>query len=371
MYVCVQKTVTNIVTNDTNMTVNAILRGYTDKQNKQAVYIRISQGTKRRYRKTQIKVLPKDWENGQVKSSHPQYKLFNQVIKKLIAEAEVEGLQPVNKFPQKDFFKYAGECIRQWKNDKAPETLRQHNSEINKIKDFTPSLNLSLTTEWLNNYKAHLFSIGNKNNTVHKSLKFVRLIIRKALREGLIEKNPFTLFDMPKYKDPEIKYLTKEQVEEIVKIAQDINCQDKLRFVATWFCIGCFSGLRFGDMKKFNQKDHIINNRLILYTSKTGTPVSMPVSPKLKALFEQVDYRGVSISNTDFNRKLKTIGIIAGVGMLNVHMSRHSCAIMWANAGISQEVVSKLLGHKDLKTTAIYFKITSLRIDEELKKAEL
>lgn len=318
-----------------------------------------------------MKVQPHEWAGGRVKENHPQHRLFNQILKKQILEIEVESISPEKKYPDADFYKYCSSCMIQWNHTRAPETLRQYASEINKLKTFSPSIRLStITPQWLNRYKAHCFAFGNAGNTVHKHLKFVRLIIRKAHRERLIEQNPFDIFEMPRYHNPEKKYLTQDKVAAIEKIISDADLPTELRKVATWFCIGCHTGLRFSDVRQFNQKKHIINNRIVLYTQKTGTPVSMPVSNKLKSLFELVNYKWVGISNIHYNRILKHVGTICELGKINAHMSRHTAAIMWANAGISQEVTAKLLGHTDLKSTAIYYKITSTRIDDELKKLE-
>jgi site-specific recombinase XerD len=59
---------------------------------------------------------------------------------------------------------------------------------------------------------------------------------------------------------------------------------------------------------------------------------------------------------------------MASVGSISAHESRHTFAILLANAGISQEVDAKLLGHTSMRSTAIYYKITGSRIDEEIKK---
>lgn len=351
------------------MTVKPELKGYKDKDNRKAVYIRITVNGKRTYRKTQIKVLASEWEKGKVKSIHPNYKLYNDIIKKQIREAEADFLNPASKYPGGDFYKYCTSCLNEWDKTKADETHRQHTSEINKLKTFAPALHLSsITPEWLNKYKAFCFSLKNSVNTVHKNLKFVRLIVRKAHKERLIEKNPFDIFEMPKYRDPEKKYLTRQQIQLIETVSCNLELPEEIRFVATWFCIGCFTGLRFSDMQQFDKRKHIVGNRLILYTAKTGTPVAMPVTEMLQKLFERINYKGVSITNTHYNRILKAVAAICGLGDISAHVSRHSFAMACANAGISQEVTSKLLGHRDLKSTAIYYKITAVRIDNELKK---
>lgn len=354
------------------MTVIPELRGYIDSQNKQAIYIRVTRNGKRSYKKTGIKVTADQFENGQVKDTHPNHKLYNQTIRKLIYEAEAQGLTPVNKFPSKDFYKYCENCAIEWGRSKAAETLRQHKSEINKLTTFDPSLNLSsITLAWLNKYKTHLFSLGNKDNTVHKSLKYVRIIIRKAYREKLIESNPFETFEMPRYRDPQKLYLSKDQVNKIEQFAFDPAKPSELTFAAAWFSLAVYTGLRYSDLVKFNKEKHIRDGRLIMYTSKTGELISMPVSDKMKSLFELVDYKPLHYTNVHYNRLLKSVGVLCKIAQsINAHQSRHSAAMLWANAGLSQEVVAKLLGHNNLKSTSIYFKISGQRIDQELKKLE-
>lgn len=350
------------------MTVKPELKGYKDKDGRQAVFIRISSHGKRSFKKTQIKLLSTEWERGKVKNSHPNAQLYNSIIRKAVVEIEASSFT-VSKYQDGDLFKYCMACFNEWDRVKASETIRQYWSEINNLKAFTAGVKLSaITPEWLNRYKAFCFAQKNSVNTVHKKLKFLRLIVRKAHKERLIEQNPFDIFEMPKYRNPEKQYLTREQIDKLETASRDLELNDTARAVATWFVIGCFTGLRFGDMVHFNKKKHVINGRLILYTRKTGTPVSMPLSDKLKALLEQVKYKGVSVTNIHFNRVLKEVAGICGIDSINAHMSRHSFAIMCANKGISQEVTAKLMGHTSLKSTAIYYKITSVRIDDEIKK---
>lgn len=352
------------------MTVTAIIAGHKDKKNKQSIYIRTYENGKRRYKKTPVKITSDDWLDGEVKSTHPQHKLYNQIIRKAIYEAEAKIFLPGPKETNVEFFKYCDDCCIGWKNAKVFETLRQHTSELNKIRKFAPVINLSsITTTWLNKYKDHLFSLGNAANTVHKSLKFVRLIMRKAHKEGLINKNPFDTFEMQKYRDPQKMYLSKEQVEKIETFAFDTSRPWELRFVAAWFSLGVLTGLRYSDLKAFNKQKNIRDGRLIIYTAKTGEIVSMPVSSKIKSLLELIDYKPLHYTNVHYNRLLKSMAVLCELGQpINGHLSRHTATMIWANSGLSQEVVAKLLGHSSLKSTVVYYKISGKRIDEELSK---
>jgi site-specific recombinase XerD len=238
---------------------------------------------------------------------------------------------------------------------------------LNKFSRFNPAAVLSdFTPSFLQKYKEHCFSLGNEENTVWKSLKAIRVIILRAHKEGLIKTNPFPLFEMPKYRDPQKIWLTDLEVEAIEKL-REREIPKEIYFTATWFLIGCYTGLRFGDMVQFNKREHIRQGRLILYTSKTGEVVSMPFTDRLKKLFESIDYKSIYFSNGHYNRLLKQVQGLAEIKRtLTGHVSRHSAAVRWANHGVSQEVVGKLLGHSNLKTTAIYFKISGMRIDKEL-----
>lgn len=351
------------------MTVKPELRGYKDKDNRKAVYIRIMNKGKRTFKKTDIKVLASEWDGSKVKANHVSHIAYNKLIKELVRRYEAEEIIPGTKYPDTDFFKYCTACLNEWDKTKANETHRQYLSEINKIKEFAAQVKLfSITPDWLNRYKAFCFGRKNSVNTVHKNLKFVRVIVRKAHKERLIEHNPFDIFDMPKYRDPQKQYLTRDQIALIEIKLTDVDLPDQGRFVGTWFCISCATGLRFSDMVQFNKKKHIINDRIILYTMKSGTPVSMPLTDKIKGFLELVDYKGVDMTNIHFNRLLKQIGEVCELPDLSAHVARHSFAMLCANAGISQEVTAKLLGHTSLKSTAIYYKISGLRIDDELKK---
>lgn len=355
------------------MKITAILKGVPDNQGRLPVVIRTANGKTRSFQSTQIRLQPRQLKDGKV-IGHPQAATLNQLIKKIIADKEIEALTGRMELPAVSFHKYAEGQLQAWERVQKPETIRSYTNDFDKFKEFAPDATITGTTPaLLERYQAYLYDIGNTTNTQWKAFKFIRKIILRAIKDKLLtmEQNPFLVFDAPKYKDPKKKYLTKDQVDRIERFAIETPSLE-LAFCANWFVISCYTGLRYSDMKAFNIKDHIRDNRLIVHTVKTGEIVSMPVSSRLRSLLDRVGWKGMHYTNQAYNELLKSIAALCNIDInITAHLSRHTAAMMWANAGLSEEVVSKLLGHSNMRSVRVYFKISNLRIDDELKRLGL
>lgn len=350
------------------MKVTAILKGRKDDQGRQTVCIRISEGQDRKFKALTLRVATADFKKGVVLPSHPSHKAYNLKIREEILSTERKGGFDKKENTGPLFLDYCETLIVRWGNLRRPPTIRYYNSEVTKFRYFADDYTVEqITPQVLRAYLDHCYALGNTENTAWKTFKFLKTVINKAVKEGLIKDNPFFLFDSPKYRDPKKQYLTTVQIKKIEGVLKK-PLPESVTFAATWFLIGCYSGLRFSDMHTFSKKHNIVSGRLVVYTGKTLEVVSMPVSDHLKGLFESIQYKPMRFNNAHYNKLLKKVGAIAKVDItLTAHVSRHTAAIRWANAGISQEVTGKLLGHTNLRTTAIYFKLTNKRIDDELK----
>ena len=139
------------------MKVSATLKGTADSFGRKPVYIRIADGKKRTFKKTNIVVAPVDFEKGKVKSSHPKYKEYNAIIKGKIVDTEYGKIRPDDKTEPVSFFHFCNEFISSVEEQRSEETLRQCRSEISKVKGFSPSLKLSqITPDWLKSYSKTL-----------------------------------------------------------------------------------------------------------------------------------------------------------------------------------------------------------------------
>ena len=287
----------------------------------------------------------------------------------MIIQYQSEALkEPAKKQSKVYLFDYVIQCCNKWDKIKKGSTIRIYISQLDKLKGFTGNILLSqVDNNFLYSYYSHLSNLGNSKNTIWSSFKFLRTILNDAVKNDLLDKSPFKKFDMPKYEEVNKTYLLPDEIKRIEKFLSK-NCPEDLLFVGTWFLIQCYTGLRLSDIKAFS-KGNIHGGRLVVQTEKTGEIIGLPVDEKLKKLFERVNYKPMHYTGEAYNRLLKLI--IKGSGInkkISSHTGRYSFAMKLANNGVSQEVASKVLGHRSLKTTSIYYKITNSRIDNELKK---
>jgi integrase/recombinase XerD len=350
------------------MKVTAILKGMIDSNGHQPIQIRITRGEHRKYIPTHIKVDPDLFEKGKVKKAHPKAAEYNRKLETLIIQYQAQALSGFEKkIPKTSLFDY----IEQTKKHltRKDTTLRQYDSQVNKLREFQPVIYLSeIDHAFFNRYKSFLKARGNEGNTVWSAFKFLKTFINKAVDDGLLPKDPFKKWEFPKYNQKLKAYLTPDEIKLIDKFVRGKVSPD-LKEAGVWALIACYSGLRISDIKAFDKKKNIHSGRLVVKTQKTGEVVGIPVSGKLKEYFEMIDYKTLSVTPEHFGRLLKVISSTVGIEKnLHAHLMRHTAAMLLANAGVSQEVTARVLGHASMKTTSIYYKISNLRIDAELKK---
>ena len=254
------------------------------------------------------------------------------------------------------------------KKNASPETIRGYNSYISKLKKYTPALSFSdITREYITGYHTYMVSLGNQVNTVHKSLSFMRTMIKRAQREGITEENPFQYYPLQK-KAGIREFLTADELTKLENFYTTGELKGYQANICKSFLFACYTGLRFQDVKglRFEDiKDEVHDGKKMLFIRitmhKTKDPVSIPLIDKAVKLtgkgFTAQKVFNVP-TNQVANRFLKEVADLAGIKKrVSYHVARHTFATNSITLGIPVEVVSKLLGHLDIKTTMIYSKV--------------
>ncbi|RYG43302.1 MAG: hypothetical protein EOO01_21550 [Chitinophagaceae bacterium] len=345
------------------MKVTAILKGRVDSNKEIPIQIRVNIGDKRAFHPTGIKVTKGQFKKGRV-VDHPKASQYNEEIKRLIVIYQAQNIEGFQKKTKKiDFYLFLQQCIDQWEKTKRPGTVRIYRSLMNLLKEYRPTLSLhEIDLRFLNEWKAHRLS-QVEENTAWSNFSKLRAVINEAVKLELITKYPFKDFVMPVYSQGVPEYLEKEEVKAIEEKLPELN---GLAHYGYWFLIACHTAYRVSDIIAFKPKEHIKKARIVVHTAKEGTIVSIPFTDKLRGYFEAIQYKPLGVAEETYREKIKTIAAAAGIKKdISTHTARHTAAVNMASAGLSLEVVAKILGHDDLRSTRVYFKIVNKKLDED------
>ena len=189
--------------------------------------------------------------------------------------------------------------------------------------------------------------------------------MNKAVREGLLTANPMKSLDRKEKFQPspeDREFLTIEELRSLMALPCS-NEQVKKAFV-----FSCFTGLRLSDARTLTwRKVYKTPDGKTLYIhvfmQKTQKPNNIPLSQEALNCLQPKEALDEPIftlpaSDATINYHVKKLVKAAGVEKkVSFHCSRHTFATMMLTLGVDIYTTSKLLGHANVTTTAIYAKI--------------
>lgn len=209
-------------------------------------------------------------------------------------------------------------------------------------------------------------------NSAHSYFNKVKAALRQAFEERYINENPATRVRGIKAAETKREFLTWEEVE---KISQE-HCDVKNLKQAFLFSI--LTGLRWSDIIKMTWEEVRGSSSEGWYIrfqqQKTKDFEVLPITKEARELLGEVKapeervFIGLKYSaytNIALGRWMIRAGIHRNI---TFHCARHTHATLLLTQGVDIYTVSKLLGHKNIKTTEIYSKVTNLKKNEAIKK---
>lgn len=260
------------------------------------------------------------------------------------------------------------------------ETSYRHTQAFLQWKYKVDDLDVAkLDYEFLCEYEFWLKSVRKcSHNPAIKYLSNFRKIVNRCLRNGWLQKDPFHGFKMTK-REVERSALTELELEAITALSFPV---ERLRLVRDIFLFSCYSGLAYADVSKLKRSEIIVGidgeKWLVSKRQKTDVSARIPLLPPALKIIEQysdhpqclLQNRVLPIlSNQKMNAYLKEIADKAGIHKnLTFHIARHTFATtVTLSNGVPIETVSKMLGHRSLRTTQHYAKILDRKISEDMK----
>ena len=218
---------------------------------------------------------------------------------------------------------------------------------------------------------------GLEHNTTIKYIVNFKKIIRIAYANEWITKDPFFHWKAS-WKTKEKQYLTQRELDTL---QNQKSFMPRLELVRDIFLFCCYTGLAYSDVKQL-QFEHIViginGDRWIkMARKKTKAMSSIPLLPTAERIIEKysrhphvLNCKGVLpvLTNQKSNAYLKEIADVCGIHKnLTTHLARHTFATtVTLSKGVSISTVSKMLGHRSLKTTQIYAKVLDSKIADEM-----
>ncbi len=268
----------------------------------------------------------------------------------------------------------------------APGTLERYETSLKHTKDFlmwkyniTDIDILKIDHAFISDYEFYLHTVRNcANNTAVKYIKNFNKIIKICLANHWMDKNPFANYKS-KVKEVDRVYLSEEEIQEIIN--KDFGT-DRLSLVRDIFLFSCFTGLAYIDVKNLT-KSHVsigIDGEKWIFThrQKTESASKIPILPVTQMIIDKYENHPQALNqdrllpilgNQKMNAYLKEIAAVCNINKeLTFHIARHTFATtVTLTNGVSIESVSKMLGHKNLRTTQHYAKVLDKKVSEDMK----
>ncbi len=234
-----------------------------------------------------------------------------------------------------------------------------------------------LNQSFFDDFKDYLLTTKSKRsnkaklsvNTAVSYFNKVKAVLKQAYKEGKLETDLNAKIEPIKQEDTKKEYLTIDELNRLVKA----HCNNDLLKRASLF--SALTGLRFSDIKKLTWKEIIYETEqgysIDYRQKKTKNIELLPISEQAVSLLgkrgepEQQVFEGLKYSAYQNKHLYQWLGNAGITKNITFHSFRHTFATLLLFNGTDITTVSKMLGHKNLKTTMIYAKI----VDEAKRKA--
>lgn len=378
------------------------------------VYMRVTVNGQAFTFSMQGSVLPSLWSQEKEKSRGKDRKAqeFNHYIEsvksrlyKIHRELEIDG-KPISASIIKDIFlgntnvdegktlvevhtEHNERCRKLINTGYSPSTIYKFDASLKFLQEFMKReldredipLN-KLNENFIRQYETYLKTErGCNNNSTIKHLKIFKKVIRIALANDWIQKDPFASIKFH-LDEVHVDFLTMDELNTIINKELPNKRLSQVRDVFV-FC--AFSGLAFVDVKGLRQ-EHIIKDaagRMWIRKprEKTNNMCNIPLLQVPQMLLEkykddkECQLRGQLLpvpTNQKMNAYLKEVADLCGINKrISSHVARHTAAtsVFLANK-VSMENVAKMLGHSSTRMTQHYARILDQSIAEDMDNVD-
>lgn len=346
------------------------------------VQIEVTSEGKRKWIGTQVKVYPNQWDDRKkVIRSMESIQLnaildsmmnnINEFISSLIKNNQPFDFEKLNYFLEKSnksvsYIDFVRMRIEE-RTDIEESTRKQHRTLLKSLEDFGRINYIDdLTKQNIILYDDFLHKQGISQPTVYNYHKRNKRYIHEAMKFELISDDPYDGLTFERGKFDKRKYLTEQELYKMETCEINSQSIDRIRDL---FLFQCYTGFAYSDFAKFDFERDVENRngKYIIADRRKKTNEDYYIvllSPAMKIL-KKYNFKLPIISNQQYNIMLKVAAQYAKINKsITTHVARHTFAVFALNNGVSMEVVAKMLGHSNIKTTQIYAKVLNREVEK-------
>ena len=209
------------------------------------------------------------------------------------------------------------------------------------------------------------------DSTIHLKVNILKSVLREAVRQGLLDQNPFDRLPLSYRVKAQYKERTALTQEELIKLSETPCNTPELKEA---FLLSCITGLRKSDILSLSIHDiEKRDNTYYIYKKmkKTQRWLRLPlpeeahhILSKLHAKNDDTPYFFAHLSPHHLGEHLEVWLEDCHIPDKHItfHSGRHTCATLLLTQGTDLYTIMRYLGHQNINTTQRYAHITDQQL---------
>ncbi len=229
-------------------------------------------------------------------------------------------------------------------------------------------------------YLSYLHDNKYEATSVSRKISALRSFFKYNIKEKTITNNPMTLISNPKKEKKLPKYLNYEEMEKLLN-SIDIDTKEGIQerliielLYSTGIRVSELVNIRIKDIKINDNQINILGKgnkeRIVLFGKNAKEMIKLYLSSfkeyftgNISNQFLLINKKGKQLSTNRVELIVKDVLRKSSLKLnISPHTLRHTFATHMLDGGADLKSVQELLGHENLKTTAIYTHISNERL---------